>query len=54
MIPTEMTCNQTKCIARMKCRRYKLFLHNGIKTNPIKLQGNKNNPCINYIKYEKS
>lgn len=48
-----VTCNNTRCIAKNKCKRYKAFIA-GTKTNPIKFSGNKKNACTSYIKYEKS
>lgn len=48
MINKETTCNQTKCIAKGKCLRYKNYLR-GTKTNPIKFSGNKKQACINYV-----
>lgn len=52
-IPNETTCNNSKCIGRMKCLRYKGFLKDGLKTHPIRFSGNAKQVCINYLNYEK-
>jgi hypothetical protein len=48
MIPEQTICNQSKCIKKMNCRRFKDWL-NSVGTNPIKFNGNKKQHCENYI-----
>lgn len=44
----KITCNNSKCIAKGKCLRYKNYLR-GTKTNPITFSGNKKQVCTNYV-----
>lgn len=44
----QITCSQSKCVAKGKCIRYKNYLR-GTKTNPVKFSGNKKQACTNYL-----